>query len=143
MGGITVQFAHVLDQDTAGADGANDISLRYNAGPVVVAFNYNKQDDGKTNKHLGARYNFGAFTVGGAWIDPDGADKGYAIGVSAPMGAFNFVLDYVKNTSGAKNATTLAEVKYSLSKRTTAYAAYRAQNNDRADQLGLGVRHNF
>lgn len=141
FGGVTVKFAHVLKQDNGGVDAVNDVNVRYSSGPLSIGFDYKKEGAAK-NRHLGARYDFGAFKIAGAWIDPNGASKGYSLGVSAPVGPVNLVLDYARDTS-SKAATTLVEAKYSLSKRTFAYAAYQSRNQGNPDLFSLGVRHNF
>ena len=125
-----------------------DLSLRYGAGPLAVAFNWNDQGAGVKNKHLGASYNFGAFKVAGAWIDPAGASKGFTVGASAPMGPVTLTVDFARDTN-AKDTDLLIEAKYALSKRTTAYAAYLRDGDKKAgalggnNGLGLGIRHNF
>ena len=148
FGGVKVQFSHVLKGDTAANDASNDLSLIYGAGPLAVAFNYNDQGAGVKNKHLGASYNFGAFKVAGAWVDPNGAAKGFTIGASAPMGPVTLTVDFARDTN-AKDTDLLIEAKYALSKRTTAYAAYLRDGDKKAgalggnNGLGLGIRHNF
>ncbi len=150
MSGFTVQFGHVLKgNNTTTNKASNDLSLRYAGGPLAVAFNYNKQDTGGANKHLGASYNFGAFKVAGAWVDPDGAAKGFTIGGTTNVGPVALTLDIARDTD-AKDTDFLLEAKYPLSKRTTAYAAYLNDGDKKAGALGgdktglaLGVRHNF
>jgi len=148
FGGVTVQFAHVLKGDT-GSKAVNDVSVRYVAGPLVVAANYNQQDTSVKNAHLGASYNFGAFKVAGAWIDPTGVSKGFTIGASAPFGPLNLTVDMARDNN-AKDTDLLVEAKYALSKRTTAYAAYLKDGDKKAGGLGgdktglgVGIRHNF
>ena len=154
FGGVTVQFAHVLKGDRAAGtpsidESTNDLSLRYGAGPLAVAFNWNKNGEASgSNKHLGASYNFGAFKVAGAWIDPVGAAKGFSVGASAPMGPVTLTVDFARDTN-AKDTDLLIEAKYALSKRTTAYAAYLRDGDKKIgalrgeNGLGLGIRHNF
>lgn len=148
LNGFTVQFGHVLKGNT-GSDASNDLSLRYAAGPLAVGFNYNKTEAGAKHKHLGASYNFGAFKLAGAWIDPDGAAKGFSIGGTTNVGAVALTLDIARDTN-AKDTDLLLEAKYPLSKRTFAYAAYLKDGDKKAGGLGLdktgfglGIRHNF
>lgn len=148
MSGFTAQFGHVLKGNT-GNKATNDLSLRYANGPLVVGFNYNKQNLGAKNKHLGASYDFGAFKVAGAFVDPDGAAKGFTIGGSTNLGPVALMLDLARDTK-AKDTDLLIEAKYALSKRTFAYAAYLNDGDKKAGSLGadktglgLGIRHNF
>lgn len=147
-----------------------DVSLRYASGPLAVAFNVNNNNDvrtatsntsagassavatapdAKTNKHLGASYNFGAFKIAGAIIDPVGDAKGFSIGGTTNVGPVALTLDFARDTN-AKDTDFLLEAKYPLSKRTFAYAAYLKDGDKKAGGLGLdktgfglGVRHNF
>jgi predicted porin len=148
FGGVTVQFGHVLKGDRTANESTNDISVRYAAGPLVVAADWNKNGESTTgaNKHVGARYNFGAFTVAGAIIDPAGVAKGFSIGGSTMVGPVGLTLDIARDTE-FKDTNVLIEGKYALSKRTFAYAAYVADGKGKTatstKNLGLGVRHNF
>ena len=150
--GVTVQFGHVLKGD-AGTGAINDLSVRYGQGPLAVAFNYNKQTNvAGNNKHLGASYDFGGFKVAGAWIDPAGAAKGFAIGGTVKVGTVSLTADFARDTK-ADDTDFVLEAKYPLSKRTFAYAAYlsdgkkkegafKAKGKD-INGFGLGIRHNF
>lgn len=149
FGGVTLQYAHVLKGDRATDEATNDLSVRYGAGPLALAVNWNKNGEASgSNKHIGASYNFGAFKVAGAWIDPVGAAKGFTLGASAPMGPVTLTVDFARDTN-AKDTDLLIEAKYALSKRTTAYVAYLRDGDKKAgalageNGLGLGIRHNF
>ena len=141
FGGVTVQFAHVLKANNGGTDAVNDLNVRYVSGPLRVGFDY-KKEGSVTNKHLGARYDFGGFQIAGAWLDPNGASKGFSIGGSTTVGPVGLTVDYARDTNN-KQAIALVEGKYALSKRTFAYAAYQNRNQSRPNTFGLGVRHNF
>jgi predicted porin len=146
--GLTVQFGHVLKGDRTANEATNDISVRYAAGPLVVAADWNKNGESTTgaNKHIGARYNFGGFTVAGAVIDPAGADRGFSIGGSTTLGPVALTLDIARSTE-FKDTNVLVEGKYALSKRTFAYAALvrdgKGKTATSTNNLGLGIRHNF
>lgn len=146
--GLTVQFAHQLKGDSGltPADGTNDLSVRYAAGPLKVGFNYAKTASSGADKHLGASYNFGAFSLNGAWVDPAGVSKGFVVGGSVPMGAVTLTAEIARDTN-AKDTDTLLEAKYSLSKRTFAYAYYQNNGKGKAassvNTTGVGIRHNF
>jgi predicted porin len=153
-----------------------DVSLRYAQGPLAVAFNVNNSNDARTvtgldseddaraaaqaaakpgtNKHLGASYDFGGFKLAGAWIDPAGASKGFAIGGTVKLGVVDLTADFVRDTN-ADDTDFVLEAKYPLSKRTFAYAAYlrdgkkkngafeAAKAGKDVGGFGLGIRHNF
>jgi len=166
--GVTVQFGHVLKGDVpleGGKRGViNDLSVRYAQGPLAVAFNYNQKTnapkDDKNHKHLGASYDFGGFKVAGAWIDPAGKAKGYAIGGTVKVGTVSLTADFVRDTH-FDDTDFVLEAKYPLSKRTFAYAAYLSDGkkkvgalkgvlkdmgkdeDKRVNGFGLGIRHNF
>ncbi|TSE35779.1 porin [Tepidimonas charontis] len=154
MSGFVAQFGHRLKGDN-GTKASNDLSLRYAQGPLSVAFNYNN-NAGRTgnNKHLGASYDFGGFKLAGAWIDPAGAAKGFAIGGSTTVGTVTLTADFVRDTK-AKDTDFVLEAKYPLSKRTFAYAAYLRDGKKKdgafkaatarkdVGGFGLGIRHNF
>lgn len=154
VGGVTLQFGHVLKGD-AGSGSINDLALRYAQGPLVVAFDYNQQSGtAGHHKHLGARYDFGAFRLAAGIIDPRGPARGFTVGGSTRVGAVNLTLDIARDTD-AKDTDWVLEARYPLSKRTLAYAAYLAdgQKKDGAFKakaagktiggFGLGIRHNF
>lgn len=136
---------------------SGDLSLRYAQGPLSVAFNYNDADNNALNagssKHLGARYDFGAFKLAGAIVDPAGAAKGFTLGGSTNLGVVSLTLDFARDTK-AKDTDWVLEAKYPLSKRTFAYAAYLSDGKKKTGALGatsaktingfgLGIRHNF
>jgi predicted porin len=154
--GFVAQLGVRLKGDN-GAKSSNDLSLRYAQGPLSVAFNYNDADNGATtpgsSKHLGARYDFGAFKLAGAIVDPAGAAKGFTLGGSTNLGVVSLTLDFARDTK-AKDTDWVLEAKYPLSKRTFAYAAYLSDGKKKTGALGatsaktingfgLGIRHNF
>jgi predicted porin len=155
MNGFVAQFGHRLKGDNAPNKASNDLSLRYAQGPLSVGFNYNNNQGGVgNNKHLGASYDFGAFKVAGAIIDPAGAARGFAIGGSTTVGTVTLTADFVRDTN-AKDTDFVLEAKYPLSKRTFAYGAYLRDGKKKNGAFnafaagkdiggfGLGIRHNF
>jgi len=145
MGGFSATVGTVLKQNNGGV-GKVDLNAIYRGGPLVVALGYNKVEGAEKNVHVGANYNFGAFKVAGAIIDPEGPSKGFTIGGSTMMGPVGFTLDIARDTE-FKDTNVLVEGKYALSKRTTAYAAFVRDGKGKAatnvNNLGLGIRHNF
>jgi predicted porin len=157
--GFVAQYGLRLkgDNNVSPNKASNDLSLRYAQGPLSVAFNYNDADNGTntpgSSKHLGASYDFGAFKLAGAIIDPAGSAKGFAIGGTARLGNVSLTLDVARDTD-KKDTDWVLDARYPLSNRTFAYAAYLSDGKKKAGSLsatpakningfGLGIRHNF
>jgi predicted porin len=154
MGGFSATVGYVLKGNSADEKAKVDLNAIYANGPLSVALGYNKVQDAEKNVHVGARYNFGVFTLAGGIIDPAGDAKGFTIGGSVPLGPVNLVVDVARDTK-FKDTDLLVEVKYPMSKRTTAYAAVLRDGKKKngalgaatagkdVNGLGLGIRHNF
>ncbi|MBV1732950.1 MAG: porin [Hydrogenophaga sp.] len=154
MGGFSATVGYVLKGNSADEKAKVDLNAIYANGPLAVALGYNKVQDAEKNVHVGARYNFGVFTLAGGIIDPAGDAKGFTIGGSVPLGPVNLVVDVARDTE-FKDTDLLVEVKYPMSKRTTAYAAVLRDGKKKngalgaatagkdVNGLGLGIRHNF
>ena len=155
MGGFSATVGYVLKGNNS--DKAKvDLNAIYANGPLSVALGYNKVQDAEKNVHVGARYNFGMFTLAGGYIDPAGDAKGFTVGGAVKAGPVDLVLDIARDTE-AKDTDLLVEVKYPLSKRTFTYVSILRDGNKKAGGLataakisgenvtglGIGVRHNF
>lgn len=165
MGGFTVGASTVLEGNT-GTKAKYDLSLGYANGPLAVSLAYNNQDgDGNIEgMALGAKYNFGAFTIAGSYQDSERTakaatatapavtaleKKGYTLGATTNVGPVALTVDIARDTE-AKDTDLLLEAKYPLSKRTFVYGVvYR---DGKGDTLGgaddttgyaVGIRHNF
>lgn len=157
MGGFSATIGYIMkgndaDANVAGEQSKVDLNAIYANGPLSVAVGYNKvQDADDKNWHVGARYNFGMFTLAGGYIDPAGDAKGYAIGGAVKAGPVDLVLDVARDTD-AKDTDVLVEVKYPLSKRTFAYGAFLRDGKNKGagkvagkdvNNVGFGIRHHF
>lgn len=145
MGGFDATLGYVMKGNDANGKARVDLNARYVNGPIAIALGYDKQQDAEKGLSLGGKYTFGNFAVAASYMDPAGASKGFTIGGTAKTGPVDLTLDIARDTE-AKDTNVLVEVKYPLSKRTFAYAAFLRQNKDAADSvnnLGLGLRHNF
>lgn len=146
MGGFSATLGYILKGNNGGENAKVDLNAIYKNGPLAVALGYNKVQNAEKNIHVGANYNFGAFRVAGAIIDPAGDAKGFAIGGGMNAGPVSLVLDIARDTE-AKDTNVLFEVKYPLSKRTFAYGAFlrdgEGKNAEAINNFGLGIRHNF
>ncbi len=151
--GLTVDVATVLkgndaDATAAGDQSKYDIAATYVAGPLAASLAYNKVSGATKNVAVGAKYNFGAFTVAGSFQDPAGVKKGFTVGVSAPVGPVTLTADIARATNTAdKNTDFVLEAKYALSKRTFAYGVYMSDGavagGKSVSAYAVGVRHNF
>lgn len=147
MGGVTATLGYILEENNGG-DAKVDLNVLYRGGPLAVGLGYNKVSGAEKNWHIGANYNFGAFRVAGAWIDPAGASKGFSIGAGTTVGPVSLVLDIARDTD-ADDTDLLIEAKYPLSKRTFAYLAFLRDDDAKIgataseNNFGLGIRHNF
>lgn len=129
-----------------------DLNAIYRNGPVAVSLGYNKTQDQEKNIALGASYQVGPATIAGSVIDLSSKGKGFTIGAGMQAGPVYLVLDIARDTD-YKDTDVLVEVKYPLSKRTVAYAAFLRNGEGKVNQadgssinvnnIGLGIRHNF
>jgi len=175
FGGVVVALNHARNPLAAEAlvasgaatnnDYANLISASYDNGPISAGVVYSKltvastvAGDNVTEWGVRGGYDFGVAKLQGAYQeqDVDGANrdnKKFVVSVSAPVTAkIGVIGEYSKlyqgNTAAKDNvySATLAGT-YSLSKRTTAYAAVNTLNADGANNTvntyGLGLRHSF
>ena len=118
---------------------------------------------------LGASYDFGVAKLAGTYMNGKNGGtstslastkfRGYQVGVSAPFGAIVPFVTFGRGKSTLETTGVLSEdykssqvgVRYSLSKRTTAYAFYGRTTNEAAAAAALyrdsktlvGVAHSF
>ena len=140
------------------------------AGVPVLQVNQNSRTANVTQ--LGASYDFGVVKLAGTYLTGrDGGVPGsltvnnsfraYQLGLSVPFGAIVPFITYGKARTDENSTGTRVEdyrqaqigVRYSLSKRTTAYAMYGRTNNSALPAIGtiydrdsksiVGVQHNF
>jgi predicted porin len=148
------------ENKTATADATKNVSgsLKYANGPIGVALGY--ADDEVSagfkvrNTAIGGSYDFGVakafLSFNQAKITGLANQKEWAVGVRAPVGATTLVAQYAQSKGDdlGKNQSFGLEAQYSLSKRTTAYAAFNRTKVEIAQDaknsvFGLGVRHTF
>ncbi|HVL75724.1 MAG TPA: porin, partial [Noviherbaspirillum sp.] len=153
FGGFTAALGYITSTDNASPDAEIGLNVIYSGGPIAAGVGYTRLgapvggDD--RDWSLGGSYNFGAFKVAASYHDPAGVSKGYQAGVGTTMGPVSLVLDVVRETgTGIRHTDYLVEAKYSLSKRTTAYAVFTREGATgaalpRGNNFGVGLRHNF
>tara|TARA_R110001599_G_scaffold353676_1_gene595003 strand:- start:26058 stop:27083 length:1026 start_codon:yes stop_codon:yes gene_type:complete len=179
--GFKAQAEYAFGEVTGdtGANSQASVGLGYKNGPLNVQFAYNSKDTSNATPtttmdsdvaFLGATYNFGAFTLHGAYANTKFDDKTAVnadtefnngmIGVTVPFGASTVYATYAvnnnKDVSNSDSQRIALLYTYSLSKRTNLYTGYaRTSNDDKAKLSGaaangenvttynLGIRHKF
>lgn len=162
-GAVAYAFGENKDLPTAGNDSTDTLSLhvKYANGPVLVGYAHQteKQAAGSDTKYnlIAGSYDFGVAKLTAGYNTADRAasqeDTEYQFGVSAPFGATTVYFGYAHAKAETAGVTTQERsgfdlaATYALSKRTTAYAGYKAyeiKNTDKeATAFGVGVRHVF
>jgi predicted porin len=144
--GLKLAVGYVFEADNKAAGDAKeskmDLAAMYANGPISASVVYSKP--GKTEKSfaLGGGYSFGQYKVMASYQDPAGMSKGFTVGGSADFGAATVAVDVARDTE-AKATNLVVEGKYSLSKRTTTYAAYQRFGATSSNTVSAGLRHNF
>jgi predicted porin len=164
LGGLT-GHAMIAAADNNGQIGATSAALApqgserpvgfavdYAAGPVRVAFGYDKNGNDLKTTGLYGSYNAGFATFMGQWEKQDQSTstdvKRWSLGASVPFGAASLKAGYTK-WSDEKVSKLGLGVWYSLSKRTTLYtdmgkvSGNGASTTAKKTQFDLGVNHKF
>ena len=142
---------------TTDATKNGSLSLTYANGPIGAAVAYSDDEPAPgfhvKNTAIGGNYDFGVAQVFLAYnrakITNIAKQNEFSVGVKAPIGAVTLVAQYARSKGDdlGKNTSYGAEALYSLSKRTTAYAAFNQTKLDTFDiknnVFGLGLRHTF
>ena len=153
------QVAEATDSFTNVQNKPTNFALSYAAGPLAVAFGYERTGAEVVDKAdwmtINGSYNFGAFKLGGFYGKGNtaaGADhQSYLLSVTAPIGAGQFRASYgqLKDKTNDFIAAKGFALGYhdSLSKRTTRYTDL-VQNKadsitDNKTGYDVGIKHNF
>lgn len=131
-------------------------AANYAAGPLWVGIGYeNPADEDDKVWNIGGRYNFGFMTLAagyGKGTTAAGADaKGWLVGVTVPVGAFDLKAMYATNDVDVVGETKKAGIgaHYNLSKRTKVFVDYakvggKTQHfNAEKSGYDMGIQHNF
>lgn len=173
LGGFNLSAQYAFGENataTASAGHSMGLAAGYTGGPFSIQGAYQAVDGGggaatQKTKAIGASYDLGVVKLLGQVIHQDagtvgGADeKFHHVSVSVPVGsmsAFNIGYGKERRTSALLNSASEhvgVEYRYSLSKRTTMYAAIAHAKGDSASvvdrisrrdqQYALGMRHAF
>lgn len=146
------------------------VSIKYAAGPLMVTYGHQEEKQAQataiatqlTNKYdvFGGTYDFGVAMLNGSYQKSTNGttdDKEYQVGVAVPFGAAAIAVGYTHSNSATPGALelnskgfTLAGT-YTLSKRTSLYAGYVAQEIEsgaaistaKTTTFATGVVHTF
>ena len=163
LGGLTLDVAVNLHEQTTGGKNGYDLAANYNVGAINLGAGYSQTDG---NKQLGLRglYTMGQFVVGGYYQRNDedilGTRNNYRLALAYMMGASEFHVNVGragkwKNVADSAATQWTLGYNYNLSKRTKAYAFYtKVDNKSGADYMtgaagvdfssfAVGLRHNF
>jgi predicted porin len=175
LGGFQLNVLYGFDEKDPNTAEYRGIGGSYVGGPISVGLTYEELNGGKASGSynqvwtLGANYNFGIATVYGAYqnttdfgaqvitgtFTPGTDHDAFNIGVKVPYGAWTFKGQYTESKIKPPSGSDLKQEKYglsaaySLSKRTTAYAAWTERGGDLEDnftrktQVVLGLGHTF
>ena len=163
----------------ASASNTFGMNAMYANGPIAVGLGYQNEGfargvavgspavqvgNGKNeleNTLLVGAYDFGVAKLVGGYNEArtrvNGSStpkaKEWFLGMSAPLGATTFKIQYAASKLSSLNNDSIAfEALYDLSKRTTAYVGYNIANFDKAGptggdmkdrRAGVGIRHRF
>jgi hypothetical protein len=170
-------FAKSVDTDATVSKTSSSgtaFQLGYAAGPLTAAYTRTaldtkteasaSADTETTVDQFGVTYTMGAFKVFGLYNDAEyqatvGAakaeNKGFDIGATYTMGKTTLLASFGDGEMKAAGATTVtdvsgmqAQVRYALSKRSTAYALYgkteyEGASKGESEVTMFGVRHSF
>ena len=165
FGGFSAEVAFVSKGDRNDKSNKYDLNVIYDNGPISAGIAYNKIQNAKANFALGAKYNFGIFTLSAGYYDtrnpklatplPGGYNlkvAGYSIGGSVGFDNITLAVELQRQrknevynsivTQKLKKYTDgVVEAKYAFSKRTFVYADYL--RFDGKNNYGVGIQHNF
>lgn len=166
LGGLTLEGAVSLHEQTVGGKNAIDLAANYNVGPLALGLGATKLGD--TNQvGLRAVYSSGPIVVGGyfqrdknGYVANGGNRNTFRVAGAYMMGASEFHLNAgragnYKNVSDSAAMQYTIAYNYNLSKRTKVYTYYTHVDNKANaaymtgaagvdfSSFAVGVRHNF
>jgi predicted porin len=162
LGGIYGGVDFAFDEDATKKADQMALKLGYKAGPMNVALGYQDEKTVASYTALSGAYDFGVASVSGGYVMRDSKtnaneDTEFALGVNVPFGAVAVSAGFASSKTEAGSATVgkasgfAFGATYALSKRTKAYAGYRAVQVKNAagtktkDETlySVGLRHDF
>lgn len=162
LGGFYAGIDFALDEDASVKAQKMAFKAGFKSGPMHFALGYQDEKTSAEYTALSGSYDLGVASVSAGYnmrdADTGGAeDTEYTVGVNVPLGAIAVSAGYANSKTEVGSATTAKAsgfglgATYSLSKRTKAYAGYRAVQVKNAagtktkDETlyAVGIRHDF
>lgn len=162
MGGFYAGIDFALDEDATVKAQKMAFKAGYKTGPMHFALGYQEEKTSAEYTVLSGAYDFGVASVSAGYNTRDAETGGaedteFTVGVNVPLGAFAVSAGYANSKTEVGSATTAKAsgfglgATYSLSKRTKAYAGYRAVGVKNAAGVktkdetlyAVGIRHDF
>ncbi|HEX5686981.1 MAG TPA: porin [Ideonella sp.] len=132
------------------------LAANYAAGPIWVGVGYENGADADDKVwNIGGRYNFGFMTLAAGYgrgtTNTDADAKGWLVGVTVPVGAFDLKAMYATNDVDGLGELKKAGIgaHYNLSKRTKIFAdvakigGSATIGQESKNGYDLGIQHNF
>ena len=150
LGGAQLLVGYTFAKQEVGAKAIPSVGLNYTAGPITVAATVEKasgvvsgnSDANKAPYSLGASYDLGVAKVSATYAantqntDFNERNKGFGIGVVAPIAGLNVGLQVAKNSATSVTGVELF-VNKEVFKNTLAYFDYGQKSASKADLLGV------
>jgi predicted porin len=168
MGGLVASFMYAPGENgtpTTSAGRFTGVGVDYGNGPIRLTGQYENTKaaaGGASTKHwiVGGSYNLGVAAISASYQRAEVGtteDRGYAIGLSAPLGPVTLALEYAREDTDvgplfASKARSLnLRAIYALSKRSDIYAFLTDAKSNTAGNAGtqdlsrayVGIRHSF
>lgn len=147
VGALSGEAQYNYDNVTQKADYA--LGGTYKMGATTLGYAYTKTDAAGSSQQFNAAHDFGQFSAFGTYEDNKDrtTDSAYAVGVKVPMGQIAAIASYGEaelSAGGTAKVTTVA-LDYSLSKRTSAYTAFKNSkvSGNSTDTFAVGIKHAF
>lgn len=122
-----------------------DLGLIYDTDPIDIGFSISKEEEQDASYVIGGRYNFGIFSVATSYNNARGERRGFSLGGRFDVAPLSVTLDITHDTrnklANKKYTNGLLTGQYSLSKRTSVYAAFLRLDN--YNNYSVGLRHDF
>jgi predicted porin len=165
--GLTLKYQNAMGEQVTGINGTSHYAADFTAGGFSAGYAYSTykytQTQNDTAQSVSGSYNFGPAKVVALWGQANSAGSagvsGSSVGIVVPVGALSLMYNYgttngiITNGTGdtatarvvttQKQSGSFAGASYSLSKRTTAYAAYYTESgNNGAGTVGSSSKFN-
>jgi predicted porin len=155
--GVSAHVSGSFEKETvagAGQGNSYSASLNYAAGSISAMLAHGRNANGDDDTFVGAKYDFGAFALMGAYDKSDfkgttstSDAKAFTLGATYAIGLTTLKAGYGRlDNSGQKSSFIGLGAQYDLSKRTNVYADYgnnRPSGASNTHAYGVGINHSF